>query len=52
MKKTIEDNLWDILLTALLFISIGLAVHSCVQCNSRLKELQEKREYDIPNIRK
>lgn len=52
MKKIFEKHIWDVLLLILLLISIGLAIHSCIECNNRVKALSQSKEYDIPTIRK
>lgn len=52
MKKIFEKHIWDVLLLILLMVSIVLAIHSCIECNNRTKDLSQSKEYDIPTIRK
>lgn len=49
MRKRFDYNLFDIALAILLFIAIGICVHSCKKCNDALSDLQEQRENQIPN---
>jgi len=52
--KTTEKNLLEILLGVLLFIAIGMCVHSCVECEKKIdgffKQTQNEptiiREYE------
>ncbi|MDR1884263.1 MAG: hypothetical protein LBR26_16005 [Prevotella sp.] len=48
--KTIKYYLLDMTLTIVLFVTIGICVHSCKKCNDRMAELQEQKEHQIPNI--
>nr|DAE47103.1 MAG TPA: Eclosion hormone [Caudoviricetes sp.] len=49
--KTTERNLLDILLIILLFVAIGVCVHSCIKCKESLDRLQEIKENEIPTIK-
>nr|DAE47101.1 MAG TPA: Eclosion hormone [Caudoviricetes sp.] len=49
--KTTERNLFDLLLAILLFIAIGVCVHSCIKCKESIDRLQEIRENEIPIIK-
>lgn len=44
MKQIIERNLFDILLAVILFVAIGLCVHSCNGCRQAVQELEQTKE--------
>lgn len=46
-----KDRIFDMVLIALLLISIVCMVHSCTECQKSLNELNEVIENEIPIIK-